>query len=169
MKSKKKYTANEWAQIEGGHTFEENNDSKLQLVHELTESRLFRNKKIASSVNIDDAANLAFVQLMMLNVFNKDYDFAPLASEYASRTGAFKSFDYFRTSGTDLYIALNRLMGKDQDYSSDKDKVAMSRISVKKADVMRYLNHIGTNKSNASFEKSMLMRLERQLNVQDGM
>ena len=167
--SKKKYTANEWAQIEGGHTFNESNDSKLQLVHELTESRLFRNKKIASSVNIDDAANLAFVQMMMLNVFNKDYDFAPLASEYASRTGAFKSFDYFRTSGTDLYIALNRLMGKDQDYSSDKDKVAMSRIGVKKADVMRYLNHIGTNKSNASFEKSMLMRLERQLNVQDGM
>lgn len=165
----KKYTAAQWAQIEGGHTVDPDGMSKLQLVNELTESRLFRNKKIASSVNIDDAANLVFVQMMMLNVFNKDYDFAPLAKEYAGRTGAFKNFDYFRTSGTDLYIALNRLMGKDQDYSSDKDKIAMSRISVKKADVMRYLNHISANKSDPSFEKTVLMRMERQLNVQDGM
>lgn len=144
-------------------------DKKLQLINTLTESRLFRNKNITSKVNINDAAELAFVQLLMLNVFNKDYDFAPLASQYAQRTGAYTNFDYFRTSGTDLYIALNRILGKDQGDLSDKDTIAMTRIGVKKADLMRYLKHISANKSDASFEKSMLMRFERQLNVQDGM
>lgn len=145
------------------------NDKKLQLVNTFTESRLFRNKNITASVNIDDAAELAFVQLLMLNVFNKDYDFAPLASQYAQRTGAYTNFDYFRTSGTDLYIALNRLLGKDQAELNSKDKIAMSRIAIKKADVIRYLTHISVNKTDSGFEKTMLMRFERQLNVQDGM
>ena len=34
---------------------------------------------------------------------------------------------------------------------------------------MRYLNHIGSSKTDASFEKTMLMRFERQMNIQDGM
>lgn len=166
--SKKKYTASEWAAMEGGHSVEENK-SQFQLINTLTESRLFRNKNIVSSVKVDDAAELAFVHFLMLNVMNKDYDFAPLASEYAGRTSAFKNFDYFRTSGTDLYIALNRIMGKDQDYSNDKDEIAMKRISIKKPEVVRYLNHISASKSDSGFEKAMLMRFERNLNVQDGM
>ena len=163
-----KYTASEWAAMEGGHSVEKK-PSKFQLINELTESRLFRNKKIASGVNVDDAAELAFVQLMMLNVFNKDYDFAPLAREYASRTAALKNFDTFRTNGTDLYIALNRIMGKDQDYSSDKDKIAMGRVNPKRQDVVRYLNHIGSSKSDSGFEKAMLLRFEKQFNVQDSL
>ena len=144
-------------------------DKKLQLVNELTESRLFRNKKIASNVNLDDAAELAFVQLMMLNIFNKDYDFAPLAKEYAGRTSAFRNFDTFRTSGTDLYIALNRIMGKDQSFDSSKDKIAASRLSPNRGDLIRYLEHIGNSKSNPDFEKRMLLRFEKQLNVQNSL
>lgn len=166
--SDKKYTAQEWAAMYGGHSAEEKKSS-LQLVNELTESRLFRNKKIASSVNVDDASDLAFMYLMLLNVFNKDYDYAPLAGEYAKRTGAFKNFDTFRTSGTDLYVALNRLMGKDQEYDNEKDQIAISRTKPMKSDIIQYLNHIGSNKTNPQYEQKMLMRFQRQFNVQDGM
>ena len=72
--SDKKYTASQWAKIYGGHEIDDDNDNSLQLVHELTESRLFRNKKIASEVNLDDAAEISFMYLMLLNIFNKDYD-----------------------------------------------------------------------------------------------
>ena len=144
-------------------------NKKLQLINTLTESRLFRNKKIASDVNVDDAAELVFAYMIMLNIFNKDYDFAPLASEYAGRTIAFNNFDTFRTSGTDLYIALNRLMGKDQSYDNEKDKVAIQRVKLPIADVKRYLNHIAANKTDAGFEQAMLLRFQRNLNVQDSM
>ena len=94
--------------------------SKLKLVNTLSESRLFRTKKMAGDVNINDAADLVFVHFLVLNIFNKDYDFAPLASSVAGRTMSFRNFDYFRTNGTDLYMALNRLMGKDNDIGDNE-------------------------------------------------
>ena len=103
---------------------------KLQLVNTLSESRLFRTKRMANDVNIDDAAELVFVHFLVLNIFNKDYDFAPLANDIAKRTMVFRNFDYFRTNGTDMYMALNRLMGKDNDIGDDeKDAIFLSRIS----------------------------------------
>jgi len=144
--------------------------TELKLVNTLSESRLFRTKKMASDVNIDDAADLVFVHFLILNIFNKDYDFAPLANDIASRTMVFRNFDYFRTNGTDMYMALNRLMGKDNDIGdSEKDEIARGRLSLQKADVLRFLLHYSNNRSDASFEQRYLLRYQRNLNVQDGM
>ncbi|MDA9993073.1 hypothetical protein N9E09_00220 [bacterium] len=170
MADDNKYTASQWAAIYGGHDPEQINDSmNLKLLNELSESRLFRTKNIAASVDLDDAANLAFMYLMVLNIFNKDYDYSPLASEYAARSITFRNFDTFRTSGTDLYISLNRLMGKDQKYTNDKDIIAKKRISPNKTDILQYLTHIGNNKSNSAYEQKMLLRFQRQFNIQDSM
>jgi len=143
---------------------------KLQLVNTLSESRLFRTKKMANDVNIDDAAELVFVHFLILNIFNKDYDFAPLAGDIASRTMVYRNFDYFRTNGTDMYMAFNRLMGKDNDIGDDKkDEIAKSRLSLQKADILRFLLHYSNNRSDASFEQRYLLRYQRNLNIQDGM
>tara|TARA_B100000929_G_scaffold185182_1_gene146608 strand:- start:80 stop:859 length:780 start_codon:yes stop_codon:yes gene_type:complete len=143
---------------------------KLQLVNTLSESRLFRTKKMANDVNINDAADLVFVHFLVLNIFNKDYDFAPLASDVAKRTMIFRNFDYFRTNGTDMYMALNRLMGKDNDIGDDeKDEIAKERLSLYKPDILRFLLHYANNRSDTSFEQRYLLRYQRNLNVQDGM
>lgn len=168
MSNEKKYTAKQWSEIEGGHEMSADK-SKYQLINTLTESRLFRNKKIASALNVDDAANLVFVYLMALNVFNKDYDFAPLASEYSQRTVAFNNFNSFRTSGTDLYIALNRLVGKDQEYTSASDEIAIERVRLNILDMKRILNHFATNNIDTSKESALFLRFQKQLNIQDSM
>ena len=143
---------------------------KLQLVNSLSESRLFRTKKMANDVNIDDAADLVFCHFLVLNIFNKDYDFAPLASDVASRTMVYRNFDYFRTNGTDMYMALNRLMGKDNDIGDDeKDDIAKERLSLHKADILRFLLHYSNNRTDTSFESRYLLRYQKNLNVQDGM
>ena len=150
--------------------YTENPEDKLQLVNSLSESRLFRTKKMANDVNINDAADLVFCHFLVLNIFNKDYDFAPLASDVASRTMVYRNFDYFRTNGTDMYMALNRLMGKDNDIGdNEKDEIAKSRLSLHKADVLRFLLHYSNNRSDSSFEQRYLLRYQRNLNVQDGM
>ena len=144
--------------------------SKLKLVNTLSESRLFRTKQMAGSVKIDDAAELVFVHLLILNIFNKDYDFSPLAGDIASRTMSYRNFDYFRTNGTDMYMALNRLMGKDNDIGdNEKDEIAKSRLSLQKADVLRFLLHFSNNRSDASFEQRYLLRYQRNLNIKDGL
>ena len=51
--------------------------SELKLINTLTESRLFRTKQNMNSLNVSDAGELAFAYLMQLNMFNKDYEFAP--------------------------------------------------------------------------------------------
>ncbi len=143
---------------------------KLELVNTLSESRLFRTKKMANDVNIDDAADLVFCHFLVLNIFNKDYDFAPLASDIAKRTMVFRNFDYFRTNGTDMYMALNRLMGKDNDIGDDeKDAIFKDRLSLQKADILRFLLHYSNNRSDTSFEQRYLLRYQKNLNVQDGM
>lgn len=43
--------------------------SKLRLVNTLSESRLFRTKKMTSDVNINDAADIVFVHFHILNIF----------------------------------------------------------------------------------------------------
>ena len=141
----------------------------LQFINTLCESKMFRTKQVASNINVNDAAELAFVYFMLLNVWNKDYDFAPLAKEYAERTVMFSNFDNFRTSATDLYISLNRLIGKDQSYDDEKDKIAIDRIHIKQLDVKRYLAHIANNVSSPQFENTMLMKFQRDLNIQDSM
>ena len=144
--------------------------SKLRLVNTLSESRLFRTKKMTSDVNINDAADIVFVHFLILNIFNKDYDFAPLAGDIASRTMSYRNFDYFRTNGTDMYMALNRLMGKDGDKDTDeKDEIAKSRLMLQKPDILRFLTHYSNNRSDTSFEQRYLLRYQRNLNVQDGM
>ena len=60
---------------------------KLKLIPDLTESRLFRTRQNQSKLNVDDAAELTFAYFMILNMFNKDYEFAPLAKDYANRKG----------------------------------------------------------------------------------
>ena len=144
--------------------------SKLKLVNTLSESRLFRTKKMAGAVNINDATDLVFVHFLLLNIFNKDYDFAPLAADIARRTMSYRNFDYFRTNGTDLYMALNRLIGKDNDIGDDeKDEIAKERISITKPDILRFLNHYSNNRVDTSFEQRMLLRFQGSLNIQDGM
>ena len=141
---------------------------KLELVNTLSESRLFRTKKMANDVNVDDAADLVFCHFLVLNIFNKDYDFAPLASDVAKRTMVFRNFDYFRTNGTDMYMALNRLMGKDNDIGDDeKDAIFLSRMSLYKADILRFLLHYSNNRSDTSFEQRYLLRYQKNLNVGD--
>jgi len=125
---------------------------------------------MANDVNINDAADLVFVHFLVLNIFNKDYDFAPLASDVAGRTMSYRNFDYFRTNGTDLYMALNRLMGKDNDIGDDeKDEIAKERITITKPYILRFLLHYSNNRVDVSFEQRMLLRFQGQLNVQDGM
>ena len=144
--------------------------SQYKLINTLSESRLFRTKKMAGDVNIDDAAELVFVHFLILNIFNKDYDFAPLANDIAKRTMVYRNFDYFRTNGTDMYMAFNRLMGKDNDIGdNEKDKIARSRLSLQKADILRFLLHYSNNRSDSSFEQRYLLRYQQNLNTQDGM
>jgi len=140
----------------------------LQLINQLSESKMFRTPKIVNTVKVDDAAELAFMHLLILTVFNHSYDFAPLASEYAKRTIAYGNFNRFRTNGTDLYIMFNRLTGEDQEYDNEKDKIAIQRIRLNYPRMKRFLTSIARNETSSTIDRE-LYRFEKDLNIQDSM
>ena len=45
----KKYTAKQWAEIEGGHTMSESNEEKFSFVKDLNESSQYRTRQALSA------------------------------------------------------------------------------------------------------------------------
>ena len=87
---------------------------ELDFISELCESRLIRTKSLLKKFTARDIADLAFLYTCALVVMKNDFTFAPVASEYATKTlRAGATFPQFRVNGTDLYIMLQTLVGKD--------------------------------------------------------
>ena len=95
-----KYTASEWAAMEGGHEvpskklFEFMND-------EMTEARLFKNPKQFVTQSGDDIA--ANVYAHLLGVQAMRYTDPGRASTYARNTLKYSGFDGVRSGATDLH------------------------------------------------------------------
>ena len=74
---------------------------------EITEARMFRNRTIMSKLGIDDVANFAFLNTLLLYMLYSEYDTAPAAVGYADKTIRYNSFDNYRVSGSELYMAFH--------------------------------------------------------------
>lgn len=162
---KKKYSASEWATMYGGHSVEGKKE-KFQIIQDLSESQLFRTKKAAEGQSVRDAADLVFANLLLLTIFNNNNEFTQLSTEYADRTVMYSNFNNHRMNATDLYTALNRLLGNTQDYTGD-DKEEIARINIKNLDVKRYLQHLAKANDDKGFEARFLLKFQRDLNIKD--
>lgn len=166
--SEKKYTPSEWAAIYGGHTVDTEKKSKYEFIDQLSESQLFRTKKAANSQSVPEAADLVFVNMLLLVMFNNDYDFAPLSMRYADRTMMYSNFNNYRMNATDMYIGLNRLLGTDQEYEG-KDDIAINKIHLKHLDVKRFLAHIEKGNKDDALTNQLLLKFQRDLNIQNSL
>lgn len=166
--SNKKYTASEWAAMYGGNSVETNSESTYQFIDQLSESQLFRTKKNAMSQTVPDAAELVFVNMLLLAMFNNDYDFAPLSMRYADRTMMYSNFNNYRMNATDMYIGLNRLLGTDQEYEG-KDEIAFNKIHLKHLDIKRFLAHIEKGNKDDALMNQLLLKFQRDLNIQNSL
>ena len=72
---------------------------------EITEARMFRNRTFTRRMTIEDVANFAFLNTLLLFVLYNEYDTAPAAIGYADKTIRYNSFNNYRISGSDLYLA----------------------------------------------------------------
>ena len=83
----KKYTASEWAIIEGGHTLEDSASPAFNFVREeLNESTMYRTRAQAETANETDVADFAFVTLITLWLLYNNKGTRDLARNYATQT-----------------------------------------------------------------------------------
>jgi len=126
----------------------------LQLINELCESRVFRTKQALAKFPDRDKKELFYGILLSTIALAQDTKTNTWAEKYAGQAAAFGNFDYFRTSGTDLYILTYALQNE------------LGLLAKPQAQVLVRLYR---SLSRGNFERSLveqtLLRMERQLGI----
>lgn len=127
---------------------------KYELITDLCESKVFRSKQAADSMSDKDRTNLLYATLLGTIAGSLDTKTSGWAKEYAGQTAAFNNFDFFRPSGTDLYVLLH-LAQMDGTLGTQRGRM------------IRVLKSIGNATATQSHIQQLLLRLERSLPTLD--
>ena len=76
----------------------------------LQESSLLHSLSSLNRYNAKDIADLCFLYMVALHILRSEFDFAPQARSYASKTLGSGDFQNIRLNKTDLYQLLNILL-----------------------------------------------------------
>jgi hypothetical protein len=146
-----KYTAKQWALIEGGHCIDES--PKFGFIGDLNESRMYRTRKQLETSDLGDVADFAFLNLLSMHILNNDEETQSLARAYAKRTVENNQFKNYKQSGTDLYQALHKLTNNSQ-------------VKLPEEELKTYLRQVAKGKPTPQ-ARGMFMKLERALKIQE--
>lgn len=135
---------------------EENEMPKYQLINTLCESRIFRSKQAPAKFSDTEQQTLFYSVLLSVIAMSMDTKTLSWARGYASKTSAFGNFDFFRTSGTDLYVLT---------YLAQNENKSISRQTARS--LLRIYKALGRGDIQRSFIEQTLLRLERSLNISD--
>ena len=96
--SEEKYTLKQYAAMEGGHTLGDENNG-LEFIQSLGEARMFKTRQQISSEGARGLTDHLFVGLLSLYAMSNDYKYAPMAKQYARRTGMYGGFNKLENVG----------------------------------------------------------------------
>ncbi len=139
----------------------------------MVESRQYRNLSNVRTMNLRSIADFAFLDLLSLYVLYNEYETAPVAARYADKTMFYRNFSKARLSGTDLYVSLNILSDPASLFSQkigqnpEADAILRSKLKVDLSTVKRYLDSMADTKLDKDSATTLLLRLEKQLNITD--
>jgi len=140
---------------------------------EITEARMFRNRNIIRRLDIDDVASFAFLNTLLLYILYSEYDSAPAAIDYADKTIRYNSFDHYRVSGSDLYLAFHILLDRSGDSdrliggTPEKNAIARNRINMPYHLLRKFFKEMSMNtlQTDGAFVPRFFLTLEKKLNI----
>jgi len=159
-----RYTANEYAQLAGGHTVEETKPSlQLSIISDLNESTMFRSKQQVQTTDARFMIDFAFINLLTIELLFNEGETNSSAQSYAAKTIQYQNFNSYQQSGTDLYIALNSILTKklvgDRLVASKINKLAVPYSKIKDY-LIKLSNGVSYPGANAFF-----FSLERSFDI----
>ena len=163
--SDKKYTLQQYAAIQGGHLMEQESKS-LEFMQGLGEARMFRSREQISREGARSLTDHLFVSLLSLYAMSNDYNYAPVAKEYARRTMTRGNFNSPSPGGTDLYQTAYSAMHPEL-LTKEKDAMLMGKVNVDQIRIKRFLNQVKTGNVDSGQAKAFFYKLERDLKIQD--
>lgn len=165
-----KFTAMQWATMQGGHSLEEATIelAKFEFIQSLGEARMFRSRAQISKEGARSLTDHLFVSLLSLYAMSNDYNYAPVAKEYAKRTRQLGNFNNPSPSGTDLYQTIYSI-GKPEGLvdGNEKDQLLLNKVRLDTPKIRRFLDRIKQGNASPSEAQQFFYKLERDLKIQD--
>ena len=163
-----KFTAAQWAEIEGGHEVTPSKEESYSFLRDLHESRMTKDNGNAKKLTYTDCGERAYLTLLALETMRQYPDFKAYVQRYAKKTAGFEQYKMYRIMGTDLYNFIYFLVGDSgaQDKLKDPESAKRMRASTKlpTSAINRYINAIAQGKEPSQVN-SMFMAIESALKV----
>ena len=164
--SEQKYTLQQYADMEGGHEMTPDN-KELSFIQSLGEARMFKTRQQISSEGARGLTDHLFVGLLSLYAMSNDYKYAPVAKQYARRTGMYGGFNKPSPSGTDIYQTMFTLNKPGGLADSEADKLLLAKVQFSDTQIKQFLKKVETGQANPGQAKAFFYKLEKNLAIQD--
>jgi len=164
----KRYTALEWALMEGGHEMPETSEKPFSFIQDIFESRMTKDDGNAEKLTYSDCCERLYLMLLVLETLRRYPSYAGKVKDYAKKTAGFELYKFYRIMGTDLYNFIYFLVGSDSAQEKLKDPV--SAIALKKKtklpilDLNRYIRDLSNGKE-PTLPTALFLKLEAVLRI----
>jgi hypothetical protein len=161
-----KFTAAQWAEMEGGHEVTPSKES-FSFLKDIHEARMTKDNGSSQKLTYTDCGERTYLTLLTLETMRQYPDFKGYVQRYCKKTAGFELYKYYRIMGTDLYNFIYFLVG-DGAQKKLKDPEAALRLKEKTKfptlAVNRYINALarGVDPTQVS---QMFINLESALNI----
>ena len=146
-----KFTAAQWAELEGGHEVTPVQEESYSFLRDLQESRMTKDNGNAKKLTYTDCGERLYLTLLALETMRQYPDFKAYVQRYAKKTSGFEQYKMYRIMGTDLYNFTYFLVGDSgaQDKLKDPESAKRMRASTKlpTSAINRYINAIAQGKT----------------------
>ena len=146
-----KFSAAQWAEIEGGHEVTPVQEESYSFLRDLHESRMTKDNGNAKKLTYTDCGERMYLTLLALETMRQYPDFKAYVQRYAKKTAGFEQYKMYRIMGTDLYNFTYFLVGDSgaQDKLKDPESAKRMRASTKlpTSAINRYINAIAQGKT----------------------
>lgn len=163
-----KYTATEWATMEGGHSLDTPKQAPFSFIKDMHEARMTRSTGTLKSLTYTDCCERLYLSVLILEALNQYAYFRRTAGEYARRTTGYDTFKAYRMSGTDLYNFAYFVNGTDEAMNKLKDpsaaKAMRQRTFLPLMQLNGWLKSISSNHQYTQTSQ-FLIKLEGALNI----
>jgi hypothetical protein len=160
-----KYTAIEWAAMEGGHDVTPT-ESKFSFIKDLNEARFTRNERNVRNLSYTDCRERIYLIVLAIELMRTTKEFLPWVRAYSKQTSGFEDYRLYRGNGTDLYNYLHLIISADghtklKDSDSALKMKAETKLPLR--DFNRYI--IDLAKTAPRKVDNLLFRVEQGLKI----
>lgn len=157
-----RYTAMEWAAMEGGHEVPKPTLPAFSFLQELTEARMYSNTTTLSGKKATELAKVAFLMFMMLEILR--YEDKTFAKRYSLNSIGYDNFLSLKSSSTDLHNVLSVLA--NQNKYADKITTDFT-IAVPVLQIRKYLRDIENDRKDRGWDRAFFKTLGEFLKITD--